>query len=186
MFRPHFKCRFWIGFLHFNKAWTKKWACFASLFFLQIVSKFYISLEGPKNTISPSLIEFYPVNKRKTSCEDFVSEKKMMSFGGRHVFKKEIKILAVCHAWNFFALFYYPAVFVACRPKCKIDHLIHCHCGGSICETKKNCMSDFFFILCIPSSYKGGISQSVCHRRWSLYHIWCIFGILLVWFLKVR
>ena len=95
-----------------------------------------------------------------------------------------MKILAVCHAWNFFfAVFYYPAVFVACRPKCKIDHLIHCHCGGSICETKKNCMSDFFFILCIPSSYKRGISQSVCHRWWSLYHIWCIFGISLVWFL---
>ena len=135
--------------------------------FLQIVSKFYISLEGPKNTKSPSLIEFYPVNKRKTSCEilsyivafsEYMNfnrlrlcfRKKMMSFGGRHVFKKEIKILAVCHAWNFFALFYYPTVFVACRPKCKIDHLIHCHCGGSICETKKNCMSDFFFHIVHP------------------------------------
>ena len=86
--------------------------------------------------------------------------KKIMSFGGRHVFKIEIKILAVCHAWNFFALFYYPAVFVACRPKCKIDHLIHCHCGGSICETKKNCMSDFFFHIVHPLQLKGG-HQSV-------------------------
>ena len=89
----------------------------------------------------------------------------------------------MCHAWNFFALFYYPAVFVACRPKCKIDHLIHCHCGGSICETKKNCMSDFFSYCASPPVIRGGISQSVCHRRWSLYHIRCIFGILLVQFL---
>ena len=123
-FDPISSAAFELAFCTSIKPELKKWACFASLFFLQIASKFYISLEGPKNTKSPSLIEFYPVNKRKTSCEilsyivafsEYMNfnrrrlcfRKKMMSFGGRHVFKKEIKILAVCHAWFFFFAFFY-------------------------------------------------------------------------------